>query len=85
MGIKRADVARYLLLLQFGGVYMDLDMELKGPIQPVSCAHEFFFNVHSHIHKYIHIHTYIHTLKYILHTAHTVHEYSPLSPSEPIF
>eukprot|EP01035_Chromulina_nebulosa_P022986 gene22986-29781_t len=35
MNIKRADVARYLLLLQFGGVYMDLDMELKGPIHPI--------------------------------------------------
>ena len=39
MNIKRADVSRYLLLLQFGGVYMDLDMDLKSPIQPVSRLH----------------------------------------------
>ena len=36
MNIKRADLARYLLLLHYGGVYMDLDVELRSDISPVS-------------------------------------------------
>jgi uncharacterized membrane protein YgdD (TMEM256/DUF423 family) len=34
--IKRSDFARYLLLHAFGGVYLDLDMQLKDSLWPVS-------------------------------------------------
>ena len=32
MNIKRADIARYLILHKFGGAYVDLDIELKYPL-----------------------------------------------------
>eukprot|EP00597_Dinobryon_sp_UTEXLB2267_P009612 CAMPEP_0170088068 /NCGR_PEP_ID=MMETSP0019_2-20121128/22403_1 /TAXON_ID=98059 /ORGANISM="Dinobryon sp., Strain UTEXLB2267" /LENGTH=227 /DNA_ID=CAMNT_0010306063 /DNA_START=316 /DNA_END=999 /DNA_ORIENTATION=+ len=35
LNIKRADLARYLLLLKFGGLYMDLDIQLKSDILPI--------------------------------------------------
>lgn len=31
LNIKRADVARYLILHRFGGLYVDLDVELRAP------------------------------------------------------
>jgi mannosyltransferase OCH1-like enzyme len=34
MNIKRADFSRYLIVLKYGGLYIDLDMALKGP--PIS-------------------------------------------------
>ena len=33
MNIKRSDLARYLILYTFGGVYLDLDIELKKPLR----------------------------------------------------
>lgn len=35
MNIKRADIARYLILHKFGGVYIDLDIEMKAPLSPL--------------------------------------------------
>lgn len=32
MNIKRADIARYLILQKFGGVYVDLDIEFRGHV-----------------------------------------------------
>eukprot|EP01034_Spumella_vulgaris_P026348 gene26348-32915_t len=35
MNIKRADFSRYLILHQYGGLYMDLDIELRRPVSEV--------------------------------------------------
>ena len=35
MNIKRSDIARYLIVHQFGGLYLDLDIELKKDVQTV--------------------------------------------------
>lgn len=32
MNIKRADIARYLILARYGGVYVDLDVEFRGHV-----------------------------------------------------
>lgn len=32
MNIKRADLARYLLLIQFGGLYLDMDFQIDRPL-----------------------------------------------------
>lgn len=43
MNIKRADIARYLILHKFGGVYFDLDVELKVPLRQLVPPNEASF------------------------------------------
>jgi hypothetical protein len=42
MNIKRSDIARYFIVHAYGGLYMDLDVELRGPatliLRPPSAA-----------------------------------------------
>jgi hypothetical protein len=41
MNIKRADMARYLILYKYGGVYLDLDIELKHPLNELLISNTF--------------------------------------------
>lgn len=38
MAIKRADLSRYLVLQRFGGLHLDLDVELRRPVHEVGGA-----------------------------------------------
>lgn len=41
--IERVDAVRYFILLTHGGVYIDLDMECRGPIDPLLEGADIFF------------------------------------------
>ncbi len=38
LSIKRADFSRYLVVQTFGGLYMDLDVQLRRPVREVRLA-----------------------------------------------
>jgi hypothetical protein len=44
-GIERADAVRYFILLHYGGVYIDLDMECLKPIDPLLGAGGLHFSL----------------------------------------
>ena len=44
VNIKRWDFARYLILLRFGGLYIDLDVELLKDIKEVVITHSLLAN-----------------------------------------
>jgi mannosyltransferase OCH1-like enzyme len=46
--IARADVARYALLQKFGGVYADLDIECRRPIDPIVAGEHLCATTYSH-------------------------------------
>jgi len=45
LNIQRSDFARYLLLIQFGGVYLDLDIELRRPLTEVKLTQNTILNI----------------------------------------
>jgi len=45
--IQRADAIRYCLLYKFGGIYLDLDMELQYPLDELFTSHKGLYFVNS--------------------------------------
>ena len=54
--ISRADLARYLVVCHFGGIYADLDCEALKPLDDLIAGHEIIFGLEppSHVNPELH-------------------------------
>lgn len=49
-GVYRADIARYVIMYHYGGLYVDLDFECLKNMDPIIEANECFFGYEPHEH-----------------------------------